>query len=232
MKATGVAVAVVIISLLMQSSSSADDGIDLSQPAGESSPVGPDGDERPEQVDEPAPSLDDVPNDLVDKPLPDDVVNEDEAPGDLRWFFDFAIGGGSVIGFTDPLTTGHLAWGGVFFHIGDFAGGLAFGATYPGSRVQTRFTSVSIDGRWYFAGARDTLRPYAVFGLGFSGVDELDGRNPGPDVVRWAAEGSLLNVSPGVGLRWGNELGLFVQAEARTVNLSHAVFSLGGGFAL
>jgi hypothetical protein len=147
-------------------------------------------------------------------------------------FIDFALGGGSVVGFTDPLSSGHLVYGGLMLHWDDLAIGVSGSGVYPGSRVQTRFGAMMVDARWYYLGTPDVLAPYVVAGLGFSTHDALGDRTPPTDVVRWAGDAPSFIFSPGVGLRWGLKTGLFVHAEARVVNLSHAIFTIGGGFAL
>jgi hypothetical protein len=147
-------------------------------------------------------------------------------------FVDFALGGGSVVGFTDPLSSGHLVYGGLMVHWDNLAIGVSGSGVYPGSRVQTRFGAMMVDARWYYIGMRDVLAPYVVAGLGFSSNDALGSRTPPTDVVRWVGDAPSLVFSPGVGLRWGLKTGLFVHAEARVVNVSHAIFTIGGGFAL
>jgi|GEM_PF-1368236 len=160
------------------------------------------------------------------------VAGEDDAldPDGLRWSLDFALGGGSVLGFTSPLSTGHSFWGGVWFNWDDFGAGLIGFGVYPGSRVQTRFGGLLLDFRWYFLGGTGQLRPFAALGLGFSGGDSLNGRTNIDDPIRWARNGSPLIVAPAVGLRWGADEGLFISAEARLINASHLTLNLGAGF--
>jgi hypothetical protein len=146
-----------------------------------------------------------------------------------RWHLDVSLGGGSAIAFTNPIETGHIFWGAVHFALDDFAIGLAGFGVYPGSRVQTRFGGMLVDGRWYLVGRRQALAPYVTLGLGFSLENALGGRSPPDAAPRWAADGSPFIVAPGVGLRWGHLAGPFVTVEARGVNASHATFSLGAG---
>lgn len=160
-----------------------------------------------------------------------DAAPEAASEPDADWNLDVSLGGGSAIGFTNPIETGHTFWGAVHFAIDDFAVGLVGFGVYPGSRVQTRFGGFLLDGRWYLVGRRDALAPFVTLALGFSGANELGGRSPPEGAPQWARDGSPFIVAPGLGLRWGQRSGLFVSAEARVLNVSHAAFSLGAGVA-
>jgi hypothetical protein len=150
---------------------------------------------------------------------------------EAAWHLDVSLGGGSAIAFTSPIETGHTFWGAVHFAMDDFAVGLVGFGVYPGSRVQTRFGGFLLDGRWYLVGRRETLAPFVTLALGYSGANALGGRTPPDGAPRWAPEGSPFIAAPGLGLRWGQLSGLFVSAEARVINASHATFSLGAGVA-
>lgn len=156
---------------------------------------------------------------------PDDGV--ELGVGDVRYGFELAIGGGSVIAWGASDETGNAFGGFALVDVDSFAFGLGAAAVMPDSRLQGEFGAYWVEGRWSFLGRDTMLAPYVVVGVGFATNDEFTGGDFVP--ARWSTRDGFIALG-GAGVRFGGRTGMFLDADVRAWNQTHLGISLGAGY--
>ena len=150
---------------------------------------------------------------------------------------DLGIAGGSMIPWESLDTIGNAFAGVVGLRFGAFKVGLGFGSVLPDARAQGQLGAFWAEGMWFplhvssETGSETSWSPYALLGAGLV----TDDGDPAPDPdgiehVRWNTAGPDPLLTGGVGVRYGPTQGLYLSAELRQYNLSHAGLSLGAGW--
>jgi hypothetical protein len=152
-----------------------------------------------------------------------------------RGWLSAGFGGATVVAL-DRAESGHAAWTTLEAGQGWWRVGAAVGVVYPGGRVQTRATFFGLTGRAVVARLSEglTLEASALAGLVEPDAARARlerGEGLPADAARWAS-GRALIVSPALGARWTPATpGLFLDLEARVVNVSHLGLFFGAGLA-
>ena len=148
---------------------------------------------------------------------------------------ELGFGGGSLVPWSAVGEVGHAFGGFALLGVGHFEVGLAGAAVYPDSRVQARFAAVWAEGRWFPFGrtaeaSTGLAQPYVALALGFATADDV------PVVlafepVRWSSGGPSPLAGVALGVRLGEVVGLFLDADFRAWNTTHGGFQLSVGYA-
>ncbi|MCB9728178.1 MAG: hypothetical protein H6744_09955 [Deltaproteobacteria bacterium] len=151
---------------------------------------------------------------------------------------DIGVLGGALFEWSAPDQAGNAFGLRTGVNLGPVDVALTLAGVMPDGRVQARFASFWVEGRWHpFMAAllaRDVpLSPYLLLG---AGVAAADGAQPedfdGFTAVRWTRDGPEPVVMVGAGLRYGDRRGLYASLDARALNLSHGGLVLAIGYAL
>ena len=109
--------------------------------------------------------------------------------------------------------------------------GLAFATILPDSRSDAMIHAFFLEANWEPFGLLGPVAPYMALGAGAVTADALaDSKTDDFDPVRWNEDGADLLVIVALGARFGSTEGLFVTADLRLYNISHAGIALSAGF--
>lgn len=142
---------------------------------------------------------------------------------------DLQLGGGSVLAWDNANETGNAFGGAILLDVDDFALGFGLAAVMPDSRLQARFGTYWLEGRWLFLGRDALLSPYAVVGVGLADADDFAPTGTGFVPARWSSEMNVVAML-GAGARIGRATGLYLAVDVRAWNHTHLGFQLAAGF--
>jgi len=144
--------------------------------------------------------------------------------------FDLRIGGGAMLPWSHPDQAGNnfsLAMGATF---GAFRVALGTGGVLPDSRAQGLFFNLWLEFEWRFTRSWHRLQPYLVAGLGVAFPDNAEEPRVGDPVpLRWSTSHEFLGML-GVGIRYGQDRGLYISLDFRAYNHTHGGFNLSAGY--
>ncbi len=142
---------------------------------------------------------------------------------------DLQLGGGSVLAWDNASDTGNAFGGALLLDVDDFAVGFGAAAVMSDSRLQARFGTYWLEGRWHFLGGDALLSPYAVAGVGFATFDDFELLPDGGVPARWSSEMNVVAML-GAGARFGRATGMYLALDVRAWNHTHLGFQLAAGF--
>lgn len=142
---------------------------------------------------------------------------------------DVQLGGGSVLAWDNASDTGNAFGGAILLDIDDFAIGFGAAAVMPDSRLQGRFGTYWLEGRWQFLGREMLLSPYAVVGVGVADADDFAPNGTGFVPARWSTDTNVVAML-GAGARFGRATGMYLTLDVRAWNHTHLGIQLAAGF--